>query len=65
MKTPHSFPYLTANPEVTIIDRDNEQDDFLIIASDGLWDEYSGQEACQIVAKYLSQGLSLSDCAAR
>ncbi|KAF2220244.1 phosphatase 2C-like domain-containing protein [Elsinoe ampelina] len=50
-KTP---PYLTAEPEVTetkIID--GKRGDFVIMASDGLWDHLSNEDAVMIVNKWL------------
>nr|XP_043622414.1 probable protein phosphatase 2C 24 [Erigeron canadensis] len=38
-------PYVTSEPEMTITDRTNE-DEFLILASDGLWDVVSNDTAC-------------------
>ncbi|KAG6665819.1 protein phosphatase 2C 37-like [Carya illinoinensis] len=40
-------PYVISKPEVTITDR-REDDDCLILASDGLWDVVSNQTACGI-----------------
>ncbi|CAA7032256.1 unnamed protein product [Microthlaspi erraticum] len=41
-------PYVISEPEVTVLDRVNE-DDFLILASDGLWDVVSNETACNVV----------------
>ncbi|PKU69413.1 probable protein phosphatase 2C 30 [Dendrobium catenatum] len=41
-------PYVTAEPEVTVTER-KEEDEFLILASDGLWDVVTNEMACQIV----------------
>ncbi|CAB4490091.1 uncharacterized protein OCT59_022923 [Rhizophagus irregularis] len=48
-KTP---PYLTARPEVTY-HKLTENDKFLVIASDGLWDELSNEEVIELVGKLL------------
>ena len=48
-KTP---PYVTARPEVTSLEIDLQSDDFLIMASDGLWDELSSEEAVNVVARH-------------
>ncbi|XP_026398232.1 protein phosphatase 2C 51-like [Papaver somniferum] len=45
-------PFVTSVPEVTITSR-NESDEFLIFASDGLWDVMSNKMACQIARKCL------------
>ena len=50
-KTP---PYITAEPVVTHHKREDE-DRFMIIASDGLWERISNQEVVDIVAKTLKQ----------
>ncbi|XP_066366783.1 protein phosphatase 2C 51-like isoform X2 [Miscanthus floridulus] len=46
-------PYVSAEPEVTVVDR-TEQDEFLILASDGLWDVVSNEVACKIARNCLS-----------
>jgi protein phosphatase 2C len=51
-------PYVTAEPEVTVMDR-TDQDEFLILASDGLWDVVSNEVACKIARNCMS-GLAAS-----
>jgi len=50
---PFTPPYTTANPDVEMlqIDSKQEKDSFLILASDGLWDMVSDQQAIQCVAQ--------------
>lgn len=49
----HSLrPYVIAEPEVTIVNR-HHADEILIMASDGLWDVMSNQEACNLAKKCL------------
>lgn len=49
----HSLrPYVIAEPEVTIINR-QKGDELLVLASDGLWDVMSNQEACTLAKKCL------------
>ena len=43
---------ITANPDIKIIDCDNDVD-FVIIACDGIWDCLSNKEACDFVSKRL------------
>uniref|UniRef100_A0A2N9GDX7 PPM-type phosphatase domain-containing protein n=1 Tax=Fagus sylvatica TaxID=28930 RepID=A0A2N9GDX7_FAGSY len=45
-------PYVISKPEVTMTKRSNN-DEFLILASDGLWDVISNEVACQIVKRCL------------
>lgn len=45
-------PYVISVPEVTVSNR-TKDDEFLILASDGLWDVISNEVACQVVRKYL------------
>ncbi|OVA05728.1 Protein phosphatase 2C (PP2C)-like domain [Macleaya cordata] len=45
-------PYVISKPEVTVIER-TINDEFLILASDGLWDVMSNETACQVVRKCL------------
>ncbi|KAF4473115.1 Type 2C Phosphatase [Fusarium albosuccineum] len=48
-KTP---PYMTARPEVTT--RKIQTEDFVILASDGLWDMISNQDAVTCVSRWLA-----------
>ncbi|CAN6341782.1 unnamed protein product [Urochloa humidicola] len=41
-------PFVTAEPEVTVTER-TEDDECLIVASDGLWDVVSNEMACEVV----------------
>lgn len=43
-------PFITADPEITCTER-NEKDNFLIIATDGLWDVVQNQRACDVVSR--------------
>lgn len=40
-------PYVISEPEVTVTER-TESDDFIVIASDGLWDVISNELACEV-----------------
>ncbi|TVU35715.1 hypothetical protein EJB05_17617, partial [Eragrostis curvula] len=51
-------PYVIAEPEVTVTDR-TDKDEFLILASDGLWDVVPNEVACKIARNCLS-GLAAS-----
>ncbi|KAM3331421.1 hypothetical protein ACQJBY_027419 [Aegilops geniculata] len=46
-------PYVIAEPEVTVMDR-TDKDEFLILASDGLWDVVSNDVVCKIARNCLS-----------
>lgn len=41
-------PYVISEPEVVVMDRAAE-DEFIILASDGLWDVVSNEAACEAV----------------
>eukprot|EP00252_Welwitschia_mirabilis_P002988 TRINITY_DN12_c0_g1_i1.p1 TRINITY_DN12_c0_g1~~TRINITY_DN12_c0_g1_i1.p1 ORF type:complete len:595 (+),score=109.02 TRINITY_DN12_c0_g1_i1:1003-2787(+) len=43
-------PYVISDPELTFTQR-TEEDEFLILASDGLWDVFSNKEACDVVRR--------------
>ncbi|KAJ8752943.1 hypothetical protein K2173_008678 [Erythroxylum novogranatense] len=45
-------PFVISKPEVTVSER-TEKDEFLILASDGLWDVISNEAACLIVRRCL------------
>ena len=47
-------PYVVPDPDVCVIHR-SEDDEILILASDGLWDVLSNQEACSIALKCLKR----------
>ncbi|XP_078444985.1 putative protein phosphatase 2C 9 [Wolffia australiana] len=46
-------PYVVAEPEVTVTER-GEEDECLILASDGLWDVVSNETACDVVRRCLN-----------
>lgn len=48
----HTPPYLTAKPELTY-HRLTPRDKFLIIASDGLWDIATAQQAVRLVGEHM------------
>ncbi|CAG8689129.1 9780_t:CDS:1, partial [Funneliformis caledonium] len=48
-KTP---PYVTARPEITC-HKLTENDKFLVLATDGLWDELSNEEVVELVGEFL------------
>ncbi|KAL2524955.1 putative protein phosphatase 2C 24 [Abeliophyllum distichum] len=50
-------PYVTPDPEVTIYKR-KESDDFLILATDGLWDVVSNEIACEVVRRCLNEQIT-------
>ncbi|XP_057861249.2 probable protein phosphatase 2C 24 [Cryptomeria japonica] len=45
--------YVISEPEVRFTER-REDDEFLILASDGLWDVLSNESACEVVSKCLA-----------
>ncbi|KAB1209883.1 putative protein phosphatase 2C 8 [Morella rubra] len=47
-------PYVMSEPEVTVTQR-TESDDFLVIASDGLWDVMTNEFACNVVWECLNR----------
>lgn len=49
----HSLrPYVIADPEVTVVNR-HASDELMVMASDGLWDVISNEEACSLAKKCL------------
>ncbi|XP_057950430.1 protein phosphatase 2C 51-like [Malania oleifera] len=48
-------PFVSSEPEVTICER-NDNDEFLVLASDGLWDVISNEAACKVVRRCLYDG---------
>ncbi|XVF10039.1 hypothetical protein REPUB_Repub07fG0149400 [Reevesia pubescens] len=49
----HLKPFVICKPEVTIRELSN-RDEFLILASDGLWDVISNEVACRVVRRCLN-----------
>ncbi|KAL3742636.1 hypothetical protein ACJRO7_018020 [Eucalyptus globulus] len=50
----HLKPHVIAEPRVTVSKR-TELDNFLVIASDGLWDALSNEIACQVMRRHLDR----------
>jgi protein phosphatase 2C len=42
-------PFVISDPEVQVVERNDGEDEFLILASDGLWDVVSNEVACNVV----------------
>ena len=55
-------PFMSAEPEVTVTDR-TDTDEFIILASDGLWEVMSNEFACK-VARYCLSGRAAAKCPA-
>ena len=51
------IPGVSHKPDITVLDRD-ENDEFIISASDGLWDVMSSQEAVHIVRRCINRAIS-------
>ncbi|EOY25008.1 hypothetical protein QUC31_009062 [Theobroma cacao] len=48
----HLKPYVISKPEVSVTER-TKSDNFLVLASDGLWDVVSSEIACEVVKRHL------------
>ena len=55
-------PYITCTPEVTAFDI-REEDQFVVMASDGIWDELENQTVVDIVSESLMRGSSVEQAA--
>ena len=40
---------VSPEPEVTVIDRDNKNDELLVLACDGIWDVMTNEDICQFL----------------
>ncbi|CAN6307155.1 unnamed protein product [Urochloa humidicola] len=49
-------PFVISDPEVRVVERKDGEDEFLILASDGLWDVVSNEVACKVVRACLRSG---------
>jgi serine/threonine protein phosphatase PrpC len=45
-------PYVTCDPEIVTHELRGEEDLYLVIASDGLWDVMSNEEVARFVIRY-------------
>ncbi|WEW55417.1 [Pyruvate dehydrogenase [acetyl-transferring]]-phosphatase 1, mitochondrial [Emydomyces testavorans] len=56
-RTPHQYlrtpPYVTAEPVVTSTEVDPRKGDFLVLASDGLWEMLSNEEVVGLVGQWI------------
>lgn len=47
-------PYVSGEPEVTVEERDYYKDEFIVVASDGLWDVFTNDEVVTFVQDVMS-----------
>jgi serine/threonine protein phosphatase PrpC len=45
-------------PDIIVQNRDGDEDEFVVIACDGIWDVQTNQECVQMVADIFSEGES-------
>lgn len=55
-------PYITCDPEIIAFDI-SDADDFIVMASDGIWDELDNQDVIDIVSESLRKGNSVESAA--
>ena len=63
LNQPKSYPYIDADPDVSVTGRRVGEDKFLIAATDGLWDQFSSHEAVHIVVERLKAGRTVDEAA--
>jgi pyruvate dehydrogenase phosphatase len=63
VQPPYTPPYITAQPELSVVPADAERDLFVVLASDGLWDAVDSQEAVDLVAHALRDGCAPANTA--
>merc|ERR1712217_446495 len=49
---------ISADPEITVHEVDWDEDEFVIIATDGVWDVFSDKDAVRVVQPFLRRGCS-------
>jgi len=49
---------VSPEPDITVVDRDSKQDEFLVLASDGIWDVMSNEDLCD----YIRHQLTVESC---
>jgi serine/threonine protein phosphatase PrpC len=55
-------PLVSAEPEVQFFDRDEQEDEFIIVASDGLWDVMNSDEVIEFVHEILDGQVFCKKC---
>ena len=55
-------PYITSEPEITAFEIDDD-DEFIVMASDGIWDELNNQDVVDIVSESLHKGNTIESAA--
>ncbi|ODV97740.1 hypothetical protein PACTADRAFT_47598 [Pachysolen tannophilus NRRL Y-2460] len=60
-KTPPEEYQVTVEPEILIHDINIDQDEFLILACDGIWDCFKNQELIALIRKNLSYGKKINE----
>jgi len=58
-------PYITAEPDMMTFPIEEEKDEFIILASDGLWDVVTSHEAIDFVQRHIQQGFPRDEVATR
>eukprot|EP00921_Rhytidocystis_pertsovi_P002323 GHVQ01003974.1.p1 GENE.GHVQ01003974.1~~GHVQ01003974.1.p1 ORF type:complete len:154 (+),score=23.49 GHVQ01003974.1:460-921(+) len=55
--------YIDSTPEENCFPRDHDKDEFIIVASDGLWEYLTPEQATKQVADDFAQGVEVEDAA--
>jgi protein phosphatase 1G len=58
---PAAEQIITAEPDLVVQQRDKEQDEFVVLACDGVWDCMTNQECCDFVRERLPNAKSVSE----
>ncbi|KAH7098999.1 protein phosphatase 2C Ptc2 [Auriculariales sp. MPI-PUGE-AT-0066] len=61
---PPTEQMVTAEPEI-VVHQVTAEDEFVVVACDGIWDVFSSQEVVDSVRRMIALGASLQDCANR
>ena len=56
---------VSPEPEVNVYERDLDNDQFMILACDGVWDVISNKDACCFVGELLAEGVELEKITAK
>ena len=57
----HMRDFVLCEPEIRITQLNLENDDFLILASDGLYDRFSSEDVIEVATKYLMKMGTLTE----
>ena len=56
---------VSCDPDCVTTERDPENDQFIILACDGVWDVMTNKDCCLFIAELMAEGCALDDICSR